>query len=257
MIGVLTIARYEITRRWTLWLVALGLAVVPLLFTHWAFEQSRLAEALVVVSVGLSWSIAFVTGMTLVGRPLHDGQLSFYFTRPMRGSSIAAGKVLAGLAVVLGMELVLALPLRIGPALFDDSATPLFVAGMAIVFLSVGIVVGILARSRSRWFVTDALGASLVATLGVALFAALNNLEADVARNVDYLEALPIFHRIDLLLRGLVAAAVVAGFGAVIAAIAIGRTDRDRVHRALSFTLWPALMATALVGLAITRWGLR
>jgi Na+-driven multidrug efflux pump len=43
----------------------------------------------------------------------------------------------------------------------------------------------------------------------------------------------------------------------VVVAIAIGRTDRDRVHRTLSFTLWPALIATALVGLAVAHWGIQ
>jgi hypothetical protein len=261
--GALTIARYELTRRWPLWIVGFGLGVLPLMFSPSALRSSHLSELaqmLLVLGLVMSWVVAFATGMSLVGRPLHDGRLSFYFTRPIASSSIAGGKILGGAAAIIGMQLALALPLVGAPDIYDVEEGPRLALGLAFVgiaFLAAGLVVGILARSRSRWFVVDAVGVLLTATTSVAMFAALSGVKADAARNLDFTDALPLIQRVDMLLRLLVAAAALALIGAVIAAITVGRTDRDRVHRVLSLTLWPALTALAAFGLVFAHWGLQ
>ncbi|MBA3393849.1 MAG: hypothetical protein H0T89_14470 [Deltaproteobacteria bacterium] len=262
MSGVITIARYEVTRRWPLWVVGFGLGLLPLMFTTSPLRStfSDLAEMLVVLGIVMSWVVAFATGMSLVGKPLHDGRLSFYFTRPIASSSIASGKILGGVAAIAGMQLALALPLMGAPDIIGASDRGRLAAGLAFVgtaFFAAGLVVGILARSRSRWFIADAIGGMLAVTASVAMFAALSDREAEVVRTLVWGNALPLLHRAQTLLYALVVVAAVVMLGSVIAAVAIGRTDRDRVHRALSFTLWPALTATALFGLAFAYWGIR
>lgn len=262
MTGALTIARYEVTRRWPLWVVGFGLGVLPLMFSPSAFRTSHptaLSEALLVLGVVMSWVIAFAAGMTLVGRPLHDGRLSFYFTRPISASSVATGKILGGAAAIAGMQVMVALPLISMPDVLWEHQSFYLIGGLAfagIAFLAAGLVVGILARSRSRWFVVDAIGGTITATVSVFMFAAMSARKDHAARTLDGYQALDVIERVDTLLRVLMVTAAIVLLGAVVTAIARGRTDRERVHRALSFTLWPALTAVALFGLAFAHWGI-
>lgn len=264
MNGVLAIARYEITRRWPLWIIGFGLGVLPLMFTPSSLESaylSELGEMLLVLGLVMSWVVAFATGMSLVGRPLHDGRLSFYFTRPIASSSIAGGKILGGIAAIVGMQFALALPLVNAPDILDVGEGPRVAIGLAFVgtaFLAAGLVVGILARSRSRWFIVDAIGVMVTATTSVAMFAALSGRKAEIARaQMEWEDAVALIQRADMLLRVLLVVAAAVLVGAVIAAVTVGRTDRDRVHRTLSFFLWPALTAVALFGLAFAHWGIQ
>ena len=263
MTGALTIARHELTRRWPLWIVGFGLGLLPLMFSPSALRSSHLSELaqmLLVLGLVMSWVVAFATGMSLVGRPLHDGRLAFYFTRPIASSSIAGGKILGGAAAIVGMQLALALPLAGAPDVYDVDEGPRIALGLAFVgvaFLAAGLVVGILARSRSRWFAVDAIGVMVTATTSVAMFAALSARKLEIAHIQDWQEAAPLFARVDTLLRVLLVAAAAVLLGAVITSISVGRTDRDRVHRALSFTLWPALTALALFGLGFAHWGIQ
>ena len=111
--------------------------------------------------------------------------------------------------------------------------------------------------SRSRWFAVDAIGGAVAAPVSVAMFAALSGRKLEIANTMDWPDAIPLIARADTLLRGLVIAGVAILLGAVMTAVARGRTDRERVHRALSFTLWPALTAVALFGLAFAHWGIQ
>ena len=262
MIAILTIARHEITRRWPLWVIGFGLGFLPLLFTASSLRTShpsQLSYALLVLGVVMSWVVAFATGMSLVGKPLHDGRLSFYFTRPIRASAIAGGKILGGLVAIVGMQVVLALPMISLPDIAREDALRIF-AGLGFIgagFMATGLVVGILARSRSRWFAVDALGATLTATATVGMLLALAARKSEIVRTMDYVDARDLLVRAQTLLWGLAELAAVVFVGAVIVAVAIGRTDRERVHRALSLALWPAMIVVALLGLAYAHWGLQ
>jgi hypothetical protein len=264
--GTLAIARDEIGRRWLLWPVALGLGLVPtvcfgaspvLLDVDHYQAPSHVFELCVVWLVIVSWTAAFVTGMGLLGRPLHDGRLAFYFTRPIGGLAIAAGKLLGGAIVIAGMELLLLVPMfGSGDGWLAGKSGIAAALAIAGVFLAAGLVVGILARSRSRWFLVDAIGATVVAFVVVAMFDRINDREMRF-RFAKWHEAQPLFEQVELLLRSLVLAAITVMVVAAGAAIAVGRTDRERVHRTLSITLWAGLCATSLVGLAFSTWGLR
>lgn len=257
MSGILTIARYELTRRWALVVVGFALGLVPLFFFPIEGGSTQLSDALTVLGVVLSWTIAFGTGMTLVGRPLHDGRLSFYFTRPIADSSIAGGKLIGGCLAITGMQLALALP-QIGQSSLLDQGGIRLCIGLAFIgnaFLAVGLVVGIYARSRTRWFLVDLAGGAIATTFTMLMLATLNYRKAYAAANLEYLDAREIFEHVDTMLRGLLVIAITCVLAAVVVAVARGRTDRERVHRMLSFTLWPALATTALVGFLVARWG--
>jgi hypothetical protein len=270
VIGALRIARLELAGRWTLWLAAVSLGLLAALIPALA-NDPRLGEVCMVGTVVLSWIIAFAIGMSLLGRPLHDGRLAFFFTRPVHGATIAVGKVIGGLLLVAGTQMLLlvpslvtfraselkGMPTEMRLAYVLESSGALFAICMTIVFLAAGLVVGILARSRSRWFILDAIGGTTAALLVVATFAQVNQAQRYAELNEWTPEqAGPMFFRIDVLMRALAITGVLVVFCAVTIAIATGRTDRDRVHRSLAITLWSSLAVAGVIGIAVAHWGL-
>lgn len=257
MIGVLRIARLEVLRGWKLLPVGFGLGLIagiaPMLE-----EDGRFGDACTVCAAVVAWIISFATGMSLLGRPLHDGKLAFFFARPIHGFAISAGKVIGGLMLVIGMDLLLLFPLIVANSYDEfENGGPVFAVCMTVVFLAAGVVVGILARSRSRWFILDAIGGTTAALLAVATFAQVNQAQRYAELNEWTPEqAAPMFNRIDALMRTLAVTGVAVVLVAVIVALAIGRTDRDRVHRSLAITLWSSLAVVGVVGLAFAHWEL-
>jgi hypothetical protein len=258
--GAYAIARHEFLRRWPLVLVGLGLGLLVLALSAPDSPQlARLTDMLVTISVVVSWIIAFMSGMSLIGRPLHDGRLSFYFTRPIASSAIVIGKVVGGGLAITCMHVALVVPLARAfvhePTGLNDLAGPATFVGIAFFF--VGLVIGILARSRSRWFVIDIVGAAVAALIAVLMFAGFGDRKANIAQFADPEDAAMLFRRANAFLTALIIAAALALFVAVVVAITRGRTDRDLVHRSLSTALWPLLTAVGVIGLALAHWGLR
>ncbi len=260
--GVMRIARLELARGWKLWLVALGLGLLAAVMSRLT-RDSRLTDVCMVGGAVLSWIIAVAVGMSLLGRPLHDGRLAFFFTRPVHGATIAGGKTIGGLVLIVGMQvLFLAPPMMVPPSSYQPGWTYeldgiLFAVGMTTVFLAAGLVVGILARSRSRWFMLDAIGATTAALLAVATFAQVNQAQRYAALHEwTWEQAEPMFDRINVFLRTLAITGVLVVFAAVIVAVAIGRTDRDRVHRSLAITLWSSLAVVGVASVMFAHWGL-
>jgi hypothetical protein len=258
MSGAYAIARHEFVRRWPLVLVGFGLGLVALVSAGTESTESRLAEVLATISIVVCWIIAFTTGMQLIGRPLHDGRLSFYFTRPISSSGIAIGKIAGGLLAVICMHAAPMLaPLLTVP---DPNSTSFGGAAtfIGIAFFVVGLVAGILARSRSRWFVTDLVGAAVAALVAVLMFGGFGARKSEIALFItDHFEAQALIERADLFINALVVVAAVALLASVVVGITRGRTDRDLVHRSISLTLWPSLIAVGLVGVALAQWGLQ
>lgn len=260
MKGAYAIARHELLRRLPLLLVGLALGLLPFAFAGDDPSQlAPLADMLVTIGVVVCWIVAFTTGLALIGRPLHDGRLSFYFTRPITSAGIVIGKVVGGLLAIVVMHVALVVPLAILLANRIGVETPLAQPALlvGVAFFVVGLVVGILARSRSRWFVVDVAGAGVAAVVAVIMFGGLGSRKTEIAMlpEPDIAEAL--LHRADIYLYAIVVAAAFALVVSVVVAITRGRTDRDLVHRGLSITLWPALTIIGVVGLVLAQWGLQ
>jgi hypothetical protein len=273
VIAALSIARFEVSRRRGLLLGVFLVGLVPLAVLLLHEEPTKVSDTCSIGGVGMtcqsatfaytcmlgavvvSWIGAFVTGMSLVGTPLHDGRLAFYFTRPINAFAIATGKVAGGLVLVVVMELALIGPLLVVTESIDEMTV--FVIGMTVVFLAVGLVVGIVARSRSRWFVADAVGATAASLVAVAMFGRINDVEDQrVKARWTWDQARPLIERAAAIIHWVEIAAVVAMFVAVVVAVGVGRTERERVHRVLSIALWSGVVATGLGGLAFAEWGL-
>jgi len=263
--GLLTIAWQEISKRWVLLPAALALGLVPLVLARVGCYDSyyspynayqNVAAVVQLALVTISYVIAFAIGMGVLGTPLHDGRIAFYFARPVSAIAIVIGKVAGALALIVTMEGLLAMRSLAIQSEDQISANLTLEILVGVAFLGAGLVVGILARSKSRWFIADALGAITVTFEFTKLLDRINIVEMKY-RFARLEKARPLFDQVSTLLIGMLAAAIVALFLAAGVAIVIGRTDQERAHRAMSITLWSCLIAIGAIGFAIGQWGLQ
>lgn len=155
MTGTIAIVRHEIAARWIAWPIALVLGGLPLLALAMlggadAPADSCLGSIVSVAATGLgfaSWVAAMGIGVALISRPRHERWLSLYFARPIATGAIAAGKLLGGLVLVTGIEGLLWGPMA--AYLGSPRCIPVMLAP-ALACLGVGLVIGVVARSRSR-----------------------------------------------------------------------------------------------------------
>lgn len=174
-------------------------------------------------------TLAPALGWTVIAREISNRRLGFFFSRPLSGLEIWAGKVFGAFAVVLAGVVVILVPtwLSTGRALPPaDSNLPslLEVLFVALALLLISHSVGVACRSRSALLVVDFLVAILVFLLAshiVGVFVFNWALEAYV-RTLVPLAVILIF------------ALSAAGF----ASVEVGRTDIRAAHRALSVTFW-------------------
>jgi len=290
MRAFIAIAAREVAQRWVLLVVAavLGWLPVAAMYLDWRMELPVATAPLVVYAIVRAfWIVAFAVGMSLLGRQLHAGQLAFYFARPISGWAIAGGKVLgAAVAIVAAVVLVLA-PTRLQSGRFDGQWI-LYVARSgpedlvaAVLFLGAGLVAGVLARSRSPWFVVDAVGLMTIVLLAVRVVDRITTLNErywifydgrwqrpwllpTFSPPLPKAEQQQLVHaeqhfldNVQTLWGWLAIAAAVALLAAAAAAVVFGRTDGARAHRALSTTLWSSMCAVGAAALAVVHWGLQ
>jgi hypothetical protein len=246
MIKVLVIAEREIRERSFVFLAAAALAVAP--FLALLVPSGSFADRMSATTwLGLILAAAFVIGLgillgvSLIGRESREKRLSFYFARPVSGSVIWFGKLLAAATLLGGSAAIMYAPgIILGPpewrGVWDLSIWKMigviliFAASLVLFFHTAATMI----RSRSLLLAFDFIAA--VAFL-VGLFAVL----------------LPILvQRPGLRL----AAAMTATLGGAISAVLMfagawqlsrGRVDPRRSHRQLSLAVWCAL-AVVLAG---------
>ena len=214
-----------------------------------------------VVALLVSGGLAVLLGSTAIGSELTQGRLGFYFSRPLSGWAIWAGKLGAAFALSIATALLAALPgaaidgLRPWGLLANDLPQPrlafpdpvftvtwFFLAWAVLVLLAVlaAHAMSVMIRSRSPLLALDLAALAVVAGLALA--------------GTGRLRAAGAVDPLILVSAGLAllaaAALAIAGAAQVIA----GRTDARRGHRALSLALWGPLLAAALAAPLYARW---
>ncbi|HYG61760.1 MAG TPA: hypothetical protein VEL74_04210 [Thermoanaerobaculia bacterium] len=228
-------------------LVPLLVPVLPRLGSGTLSElRGGLALALAATFGGV---VALILGGSVIARDLAERRISFYFSRPLPGWTIWAGKLAAGAVLALGGVALILLPvLLMGDSLSlngnwgldaSQGAEILTVYGLLVLLLA-GHASGVMLRSRSPWLILD-----LVALLvgGWLLLDAPRLLRVVGAYKAANLLLNVILWMIPLAL--LVAAAV---------QVASGRTDLRRSHRLLSLTLWGLLLPLAFGAQGVAQW---
>ena len=214
----------------------------------------------------LTFLMALFLGGSIIASDLAERRLGFYFSRPLPGWAVWAGKMGAALVLMLGSGLLVLLPaVLMGGNLSLDgiwgvggvisvSGPELLLAWSAgLCFLLFGAhAASIVVRSRSSWAVLDLIALVAVAGLfwamvrrlvlkGVLLRLSLTRQE----------ERLGIVAWMEL---GFFAAVLLSLMAASALQVTRGRTDLRRAHRVLWAGLWGLSGLAALVFAGLALW---
>jgi hypothetical protein len=253
MKAFLAVLRRELAERWLIPVAAILLGLVPLAAPFlplggYQGPDLRVGTALALALIS-SYLLALVLGSSILARDLGERRLGFYFSRPIPGWAIWAGKLASAFVLALGSGFLIVLPcLLLGDRLemaglswrigFADNVG-LWAASVSLLILLANAA-AVMFRSRSPWLLLD-LGA--VTLLAAALWVELNRLAAAGAYGAVMQVQVAL---IVVLLAALVAASAVQVLRA--------RTDLRLGHRLLSLTLWGLLGLAALGVAGYGRW---
>ncbi|HEY6322705.1 MAG TPA: hypothetical protein VJA16_14210 [Thermoanaerobaculia bacterium] len=250
MRGLAAVLRHEIAERRLLLLASpvLGLLplAAPLTSAGSAGSELRDIEALF-LALALSGLSALLLGASVVGADLASRRLAFFFSRPLTGGAVWAGKLGAAAICAWTAGLLALLPSRLFDATANggDGSFPnhalLSWPWLAIWFGAVPLTVliahhgGVILRTRSAWLVLDLAGA---VTVGAIVLWTL--------RRLQYWGALPDPSPVAPLVAIGAGAVGIALLAASAAQVIDGRADPVRGHRILSLTFAGLGLAGAL-----------
>jgi hypothetical protein len=257
MRGLTAILRHEVAERRVLLLAGplLGLLpfLMPLLPGAAAREGAELRDAAALfLALTLSGLAAVLLGATAIASDLAERRLGFFFSRPVSGAAIWAGKLGGAALCAWAAGLLAAAPVVLFDAatghaggLLRNTALPARLVAIGFISLPLALLaahaLGVILRTRSAWLVLDLCAATVVATLVTV-----------VLRRLDHWGLL---RSPSQLVPALVLAAGLALLAASASQVLGGRIDPVRAHRRLSLTL-AALGIAGAVGFAILahRW---
>jgi len=263
MRGFVAVLQREVIERRMLLLVA-GLAglislLVPYLpgTSPQAVEDIRGATALV-LSFVVSVVLSVILGGSVISQDLAERRLSFYFSRPVSGPAIWAGKMTGAVLLVFCSTALVFLPALLAGSRFYSSLFGNVVPGrdpagsVFLIQLAVGLgllvpflllaahAVSVMLRARSVWLLFDLIALGTVAAL------------VQIAEGkLRFQGALtPAFHIVE--------AVLVTTFLVLLAASLVqvvrSRTDLRKSHRWLSVTLWSPLLVFGLASQGYAHW---
>lgn len=257
--SLLTVAFSEIKGRSSLLAASLVMSIFPFLFCFLGktlnltsnYDDIGLVAYGVMTCCALGFSL--MVGSSILGNDLSNRRMSFYFVRPLSSLTVWGGKILGALGLVLTSSLITVLPSLI---LFTSSVKQFFTldmlvnyASISIFFLGLGLVAGIVFRSRS--FV---LGLDLALTPITIVLGGLVFLRAATYYMGGYsLQQIGFSRNFDpiAIIISLIGLTMIIGSGV---GLVVGRTDIKQVHRALSVTLWGLLSFVVLSGFSFSQW---
>ncbi|HSF41270.1 MAG TPA: hypothetical protein VLT87_15840 [Thermoanaerobaculia bacterium] len=258
MRGFAAVVGRELVERRLLAVVALVVGLLPFLVPfvssarHLDSDDIRSGAALA-FGVTFTVVVAIVLGASVIAGDLAERRLGFYFSRPLPGWALWAGKMTASVLLTLGGGGLVLLPVLLaggsdlrgampGKDLRSDfSSLVVFWMAGALFLILVSHAVSVMIRARSPWLALDLAGAAVV---GLLLW--------DARIELLSVGALPLAPSFWDALAGVL---IFLGFGTAGAAqVMRGRTDPRRGHRVLSLTLWGLLLALAAAGQGFARW---
>ncbi len=200
------------------------------------------------MGLGLAWIFAVFLGASMVGGDLAQGRLGFYFSRPVSGSAIWFGKLVANWLLVMATEVIVIIPAALVPGsgvYFEFArgepwwAMVGLLVGVPLLLLVVSHAIGVMWRARSAWFALDAV---VFVVLAALLWFRLGPLALEAP--------LAVMAVAGFLAASLVVALVAAGW----AQVSFGRTDIQRGHRILSTILWGVLGSATVAAIGYGAW---
>jgi len=266
MSGLAAVLRHEIAERRLLLLASplLGLLAfaAPLLSaggtgTGAGAASSELRDTTALfLTLALSGLGALLLGASAIGADFASRRLAFFFSRPLSGAAVWAGKLGAAAICAWAAGLLVLLPVLLADAaagggagrLLHNPVLPGPLLGLWFAALPLAVLIahvgGVILRTRSAWLLLDLAGAVTVWAIALATVRRLQYWGA----LADPLPLVPLFAVAG-------GAAGVALLAASAAEVIDGRTDPVRGHRTLSLTLAGLGLAGALAFAAMAqRW---
>jgi len=211
------------------------------------------------MALGLGWILALFLGAGMVGSDLAQERLGFYFSRPVSGSSLWLGKVMANVLLVVAAEVIILLPAFVffgaNPFFAFNSANwwvsldllasgPMsmmvgLLIGIPFLLLLLSHAIGIMWRARSAWMALDA---ALFVAISMVLWIRLASLAMEAPPAVIVIGGFFVFSVLAVLF--------LAGW----AQVSFGRTDIQRGHRVLSGVLWSGVFMTTVAAVGYGAW---
>jgi ABC-type transport system involved in multi-copper enzyme maturation permease subunit len=244
-VSFITIARRELEERRIVLIAAIAFALLPVLLAIVPLQGTPSERILVagrVLSIGFTISVALALGVTLIGRDLSSGRLSFYFERPVHASAIWLGKLAAALLLVTGAFAITYLPVVFvqGPSDGDGRLLAGVVIASAVAILLIAHAVSTITRSHSWLIALDILAMAVTVVAGYSLVVPL------------------LKHGASTLAIAILCGICVGGLFSVAVAgvwqLSRGRADRKQSHSAFSTALWSAVACVVLVATGIVLW---
>ena len=261
LVNTWRVAVRELAARWLLIPAAIVLGTLAMLTIRSIASGTGDADRWINGTWVATLAISVIVGLSLVGNELANGRLSFYFARPFAPSAIFGGKLVGG--VILALVIQVAVIGLVGLGLLSIAWTGSALAAHGLVAVVgervlgtfacviLGMAIGIVLQSRTRWLIVDA---GCVALVGiVATWVVLHVTRAMRSGHHGDPNIPPGYDaQVALLQIGALAVAVAGLAAATARALANGRTDSERAHATLSTTLWPIVVPAAAVMLAAT-----
>jgi len=251
MSKLLAVAARELRERWLLFPGALASGFFPLVLPAFGVPRDAAPVVGLFGAVLLGAAAGVVTGSSMLARDAANGRLGFLFSRPVSWPAIWGGKWLAALVLVVTTGLLAAIPwMAVYPpethggswlrAMRDGPGALLFLMFivLAVGFANFGAT---LFRSRSPWVALD-LVLLLAVFWATRRYVAPLWLYGVLGRLRDWSAAVALLP---------LALAVLAGS---VAQVAVGRTDVQRAHRALSLGFWAVVGLTLAVAAGYWAW---
>ncbi len=257
MKGLIQLTLRELVARRQVFLLAAIIAPLPFLLPFLpalkSYDPTSLrATSALALAAGFTVALSLILGATVIGRDLSEKRFGFYFSRPLSGLTVWAGKMTGVLILIASVVLIVLLPTFLGTLLPGADAArghgvflEVFKApAMALSLFCVALLIGlaytlsILARAQSAWII-------LPLAVGIA------------AASVAWHSAIPLgligspmFISILLLLGGLLVSLYAAGLFQVL----LGRADLKRGARVLALALSGGLLISASVHAGYSAW---
>lgn len=246
MRGFLAVARREIVERRIVFLAAAAASLLPaamlLLRVLRGLPASGRGDDFAYFIASLfAITLAPALGWTVIAREISNRRLGFFFSRPLSGLAIWAGKLVGAFAIVLGGVAIILVPgwlISGGPPPPANPELPSLVEVLlaAFVLLLISHWISVAFRSRSALLMLDILLAILVYPLASL-----------IAGVFVFNGALGPYVRTLIPFAGAILLALAASS---FASVAFGRTDIRAAHRALSTTFWSiSSLAVAFIGI--------
>lgn len=264
MRGFLAVLQREVVERRLVLLAAVLIGLFPLITPYlpgvWGRggEDARGGLALI-MSLIVSVVLSLILGGSVISRDLAERRLSFYFSRPLSGLAIWAGKIAASALLVFGSGALVLLPAWLVGASVDPSGywgngllpgiggrsaegagIALSWATLIVLLLLASHAAGVMMRSRSPWLLLD--------------FVALGLVVALILNAGDRLLLEGAFVSFFRIVMALVIALPLALLAASLFQVIRGRTDLRQGHRWLSVTLWSLLLVFGLASVGYGHW---